>query len=327
MVSRATCCAFAVALLGFSTAAQAGPRLYSGTISIHAFGNDTFGYYTAFPLGDFCNTVHNPFATTCYIATLRQGKPLAGSDTANVEGTSPASFQLNALGMKRTTSGSVLPAPPYPYSVTMATLANAAGSFRSGSGPGTFSIFKAPLGGRVLVMPGSNGFGGVMRLLGSAKAFGRYENSQLISIGTWNNLWSVIGGQSTALYGMRTASYTATFSLPNLMTSSTTMAYATGFPWTTGKVVVSARTGPFNTYFARTGYDNRTPMGSGTIQLVSPQLTHWTAAFHPPRTTGAIAIMRLHFVPEPGAWLLLAAGLGFLAVLYRVRTRRPTGRA
>ena len=28
------------------------------------------------------------------------------------------------------------------------------------------------------------------------------------------------------------------------------------------------------------------------------------------------------FAPEPSRWLLLAAGLGFLAVLYRVRERR-----
>jgi len=38
------------------------------------------------------------------------------------------------------------------------------------------------------------------------------------------------------------------------------------------------------------------------------------------RHTGAIGILKLmFFVPEPSRWLLLAAGLGCLGVLYRVR--------
>jgi hypothetical protein len=38
--------------------------------------------------------------------------------------------------------------------------------------------------------------------------------------------------------------------------------------------------------------------------------------------TGAIGILRIKFVPEPSGWIVLAAGLGLLGVLYRVRTRR-----
>ena len=75
----------------------------------------------------------------------------------------------------------------------------------------------------------------------------------------------------------------------------------------------------FPTKLVRSGYDNRTPDGAGTIQMVTPHLTHWA-------TTGAhwgdIAVLRLQFAPEPESWLLLVAGAGALAVLRRVR-RQP----
>jgi hypothetical protein len=74
----------------------------------------------------------------------------------------------------------------------------------------------------------------------------------------------------------------------------------------------------------RTGFDNRTSMGVGTVQLVAPQLTRWSFPDRDSpwdRHTGAIGIMRLVFVPEPSEFVLLVARLGFLAVLYRVRVR------
>ena len=74
----------------------------------------------------------------------------------------------------------------------------------------------------------------------------------------------------------------------------------------------------FPTRLARSGYDNRTPGGAGTIQMVTPRLTHWATGAH----WGDIAVLRLQFAPEPGSWLLLAAGAGALAVLRRVR-RQP----
>jgi hypothetical protein len=67
-------------------------------------------------------------------------------------------------------------------------------------------------------------------------------------------------------------------------------------------------------------------MGSGTVQLVSPHLVNWIGLTCPfsgctPRseTTAGIAILRLQFVPEPSAALLLVAGVGLLSVLYRRR--------
>jgi hypothetical protein len=54
------------------------------------------------------------------------------------------------------------------------------------------------------------------------------------------------------------------------------------------------------------------------IGLVTPALTHWLDYQD---HTGHIAILKIEFVPEPHAVLLLAAGAGVLVVLRRVRRR------
>jgi hypothetical protein len=105
---------------------------------------------------------------------------------------------------------------------------------------------------------------------------------------------------------------------PSQMSLSTGLGYATAFPWTTGTVAVRAH-GDSSSYFptsiTRRGYDNRTAMGGGTIQLVTPMLMHWTGGEH----QGLIGILRLQFVPEPSSWLMLVAGIGLLGVFYRRR--------
>jgi hypothetical protein len=105
-----------------------------------------------------------------------------------------------------------------------------------------------------------------------------------------------------------------------------TTAYITalGFPWTTGAASITATAGPFPTRFRRSGYDNRTAGGSGTIQLVAPQLVRWEFPNRDApwdRHTGAIAILRVKFAPEPSGCAMLIAGAGILLVLYR-RQRR-----
>jgi hypothetical protein len=103
---------------------------------------------------------------------------------------------------------------------------------------------------------------------------------------------------------------------------STVMVVGSRFGWTTGSVTVTATgRGPHKTVHYAKGYDNRTPTsGRGTIQLVSPILTHWlqpAVKFE----TGGIGILKLKFVPEPDAWLTLVAGIALLGAAYWRRAR------
>jgi hypothetical protein len=68
------------------------------------------------------------------------------------------------------------------------------------------------------------------------------------------------------------------------------------------------------------GYDNRTPLGKGTLQLVSPLLTHWLQPGFS-KETGGIGILRLRFIPEPEASLMLLVGVCALGILLRIRAK------
>jgi hypothetical protein len=106
---------------------------------------------------------------------------------------------------------------------------------------------------------------------------------------------------------------------------TTALVNAWGYAWTTGKISITAYDDAYlDTKIARTGYDNRTPLGQGNIQLVSPHIAHWNFSSLPlDRATGAIAILNIEirFVPEPKGWLMLIAGIGLLAAFYRRRAR------
>jgi hypothetical protein len=121
----------------------------------------------------------------------------------------------------------------------------------------------------------------------------------------------VIGGAYA-----RTAMISGVISSTSLGLTYTSMAVVTGFPWTTGQVSVEAAGGyGFPTALVRSGYDNRTSQGGGTIQMVAPHLTHWAGGAH----WGDIAILNVKFVPEPKGWLMLTIGLGFLGAVHRTR--------
>ena len=92
-----------------------------------------------------------------------------------------------------------------------------------------------------------------------------------------------------------------------------------------GAVTVTALGGPFPTILRRKGYDNRTAMGSGAVQLVSPMLTHWVVAGCCQTSTAAIGILKVRFVPEPASLMMLGAGISLLGLLSQVR-RRPGDR-
>jgi hypothetical protein len=89
---------------------------------------------------------------------------------------------------------------------------------------------------------------------------------------------------------------------------------ATGFRWTTGTVSAYDAAGRYASRFTLAGYDQRTPMGLGTIQLVTPFLAHWAMSPAPDHVAG-VASLRIRFAPEPHAALLLAAGSGLLVWL------------
>jgi hypothetical protein len=74
----------------------------------------------------------------------------------------------------------------------------------------------------------------------------------------------------------------------------------------------------FPEHLVRTGYDNRTSQGVGTIQLVTPHLTDWITS---DLQSAAIGVLRLEFAPEPPSVLILLAGAGLLGALYRRRAR------
>jgi hypothetical protein len=310
-----TTVALVLAMLGFGTAAQAEPTLYSASLILHAFANDATGALQALPLGADCNPANG--GGTCLSTTLHKGAPLTGTGAPILTGSVPGSFQLVARALSRRTNGSL---PPYSgifSTLTNARLKNAAGGFGPGKGPGSFSFVPALGSGltRVAAVAGKNRFGGVMQLIGK---FGTEIAGSTSGGGTWVGRFPTWGVTVVGASYAQTAriSGSITFSSGNL--TYTSVAIVTGFPWTTGQVSVQAAGGSsFPTALVRSGYDNRTAQGAGTIQMVAPRLTHWAGGAH----WGDVAILNVKFVPEPKGWLMLVAGLGFLGAMHRARPK------
>jgi len=333
-----------VLVLGFGSWGQAAPagaeslRLYSGSLSLHYFANDTSTgstspfdarVFVALPLGAHCNPAVSGGKACDPSATLQVGVPLTGSGSALVGSSSPASIMLPPYQLARITSGSLPPRyASQLYQKTYANLANAAANFRAGSGPGAVDSVFGPET-RVRISPGKNQFGGLMNLLagtpsGALGTKGKYSVSgygYLLNFPTWGVI----------AFGATSNPYAYPVQLQG--TSSSTMGgsvltitgTARGWRWTTGMVSVSAAgdyalySSEFPERLVRTGYDNRTAGGGGTIQLVTPHLTSWGAP--PDINTGEIGVLRLQFVPEPSGLLLLLAGAGMLlGLMYRRST-------
>jgi hypothetical protein len=198
-------------------------------------------------------------------------------------------------------------------------LINAKGSFFPGGGPGSFSFVPKFGSGmtRAVVVAGKQQFGGRLRLLGN---FGTHAAGKTMLGGFWHGIFPTWGLKAIGDYYGRRDIVSGSFIFTSPPIGYKSFAVVTGFPWTTGRVSVSAAGGSgFPTRLVRSGYDNRTPDGAGTIQMVTPRLTHWAGGAH----WGDIAVLRMRFAPEPGSCLLLLAGLGCVAALSR---RRP-GRA
>jgi hypothetical protein len=271
---------------------------------------------------------------------VMKGAPLTGEQIVTLTGTNPAGFFLKAapatpvkapgptgFGLRRTTSGEFNNIFPYVYSYTYATLRNDVGSFFGGGGPGSF-YQKYEQGAKVLaranVKAGPNQFGGVMRLLGQLTTKVCYYRNGGCSLGENNWRYDAVGTSAYTVAGMVTkgfnAKYTAMYYQTNQMQVNTVMVQGYRFPWTTGSVTLSGLDFPHITLEKRQGYDNRTKLGKGTIQLVTPVLTRWTQPGFD-QFTGGVGVLRLAFVPEPAKWVLLGAGLSILGFLYRARGR------
>ncbi|MCH7869801.1 MAG: hypothetical protein IH881_19060 [Myxococcales bacterium] len=172
-----------------------------------------------------------------------------------------------------------------------------------------------------------------MKLLGSysTKVCYFYQGGCGLGYGTW--LYEFIGaaGYKNVADGSHpnaSSVVTQEFTTTKLLLYGHTMRYesshvaiAQRWPWTTGTVTVKATgRGPHDTFARRVGFDNRTTMGVGTVQLVSPVITQWLgvtpAAMY---ETGGVAVMQIRFIPEPGVAASLICGMTLLMVLKRYR--------
>jgi hypothetical protein len=283
-------------------------------------------------------------ASGCAPASLQAGLPLTGGGNLSTTGSTsttrtasnPRGFTIPQSGISRVTLGASFPEstwlpltnayPWFHFEIEDADLRNDSGGFSSGGGIGSFTVSH---GARVHVEAGKNQFGGTMRLLGQYHT-NRGIESITTSVGAtpWN-LQYIGAGAATGMGGKVTGRKYSTmisraYQNYGPLGFSARTATISVFPWTTGMVEVTATGGPQATMLERAGYDNRTPGGAGNIQLVSPALTRWQNA-HSDYYTGSIATLKLSFIPEPNGLLMLVAGIGVLAILYRVNGQR--GRA
>jgi hypothetical protein len=390
-LSRVAGIGIVLAALCLASAAQAAPRMYTGSLIIPAFANDTTTgssspYSTnrvvGIPLTGNCNT--QPFhakevftfelpkdtptytvtftipdyggqvatidtngdtlpdvASGCGTLTQSQGDPLTGGggtqpapvNTTGATNTSratndPRGFTLPEWALRKTKTGASFGQYNlYLWEVHFADLHNEAAAFAKGGGDGSFTILHnaAPTKRSVVQKAGKNEFGGVMRLLGIYGDFEGYlYNDVTTSVFTFDWLFDYLGnggqgtkaGAVTAAYVAQLVQYGHTKASGYPTTSTVDMSV---FKWTTGAVTVTAVAGSFPTIIRRNGYDNRTPMGSGVVQMVSPMITKWTGAGT--SSTAGVGIMKVVFAPEPSEWMLLASGVSMLGLVAHRRRK------
>lgn len=374
-----------LATLGLAGSASAATRMYSGSLVIAAFGNDTTtgatapyntSYYVGIPLTGQCNTAPfhaketltfpttgNPPGTGTVMFTIPDyggqvpsvdtnsdtvpdivagctynslGDPLTGSGYLGTTGnpatsratTNPRGIILPQSELSKVKSGaSFNQYGVYLWEVHFADLRNEQGTFAKDAGDGSFAVVRSGVEGtrQAVQTEGKNKFGGVMRLLGSyGDNEGYFYNQTLTSVFYFNWLFDYLGngGQATNA-GVVTDAYVASYVNYGYTRDAgypaTSTVYAEVFKWTTGTVKVTAKQGTFPTILERAGYDNRTGMGSGVVQLVSPMLTHWVGSGE--SSTAGIGIMNLTITPEPSSAAMLGAGAALLGLMVHARFR------
>jgi hypothetical protein len=310
-------------LLGSPEPTFAGPTLYTGTIQLQlsSWSGCFFGQYC---YNDFGAGYSFPFGTSISYPSLNN---LPSGNTASVSGSAPAAVAIgsNEIALQTSLYDTSLPTSwiSVSFASTHFTGGHAAGSFYGGGAPGstsTYSLTPVPFSRLGVTFSGTpTEFGGTLHLLGTWKT--RYYTFQSPPGDEFP--LSPIGGSFAG-----TAKAQVTHSPRGTVVKRTIW----GFPWTTGRVRALAPepsgfgdySGAF-TYRSATGSDQRTPQGAGNIQLVTPFVvrTHMSRDDRQSLSHQAgVAILSLHFVPEPSRGLQLLAGLSALAVLSGLNRRR-----
>jgi hypothetical protein len=302
--------ALLIGIVCAAAAASAGTKLYTGTIQIRAdYG---YGYVSSFPIGANFSYPRMNNLPTGDLATTIANSPIG------------VRFPANQMALAASLSTH---SPPAPWSVTRIRTTfsgyNGTGSFSQGGAPGSATsapVSTAPGSGfRVSFSGTPTQFGGTMRLLAN------FEEEYAAGVGGNWKVEADFGAVGGAFGGKRTIMDSIFHGTAGFRTFFTETVW--GFPWTTGTVMATA---PIGTVFGGStatitamGSDTRTSQGGGNLQLVTPFVIRQRDS-----TSGAllgtgagIAIVSLHFVPEPAAIAQLAAGLSALAVLYRLSRR------
>jgi hypothetical protein len=287
--------------------ARSAPAMYTGSVHVRIWG------------------IQIPYGAALDYPGVANAPP---GHAVSLVGGGPAGFALASRQLTLATS-MVDPSPPatnLDFRSTRFTAENDAGNFFAGGGPAaaTFQpMTSIPASQFGASFSGGQGFGGVMKLLGQFDWTGELGPGcgfcPFRTAIPLSPIGGPPGGTATA-----TAYLGDSLSSPTLVTAT-----VWGFPWGTGAVGAVANVTP--TYSATTtaaaGTDQRTASGMGTLQLVTPFLVRVKS--HPPACGGCenrwyyagTARTELHFVPEPGALVMLAAGLGVLVAVSRKAKR------
>jgi hypothetical protein len=167
-------------------------------------------------------------------------------------------------------------------------------------------------------------FGGALRVNGSSNVLLGIVVTQTPFTGVWQGTLPIqlsVGASGGTMVTYQPPPAPAPFIRTSDGSVLPGAAFQVFFPWTTGRVVASDRSGNFWTFRSRQGFDNRNAAGtSGTLQLVTPALTDIQGLA--PLPFAITSVMTIQFMPEPGATLLLGAGVITLFGLYAVRRRQ-----
>jgi hypothetical protein len=321
--------------VGLASSANAEPAMFQASLDIILIGTNAApaGSVTRhfhLPLDAVCNP-YFPGGMTCGPTTVENGVPLTGNGAIEVIGSAPAAFALPKGAIARSFSGAF--PTLYPtylgsfasgqlYNDSVATPSGGAGFFSAGAGAGSLAHAYSPSSyGVVRIAAGAKQFGGLMGLLGSVD----WYRDLFFTPPVAGSVPIVTGFGEVGIVSAIGRSNANTASVLRRMLyyergryrSAVYPAVATGFRWTTGIAYAYDSVGRYASRFTLAGYDNRSPMGLGTIQLVTPFLAHWATSPAPDHVAG-IASLRIHFAPEPHATLLLVAGVGMVATLRRI---------